>query len=244
MKFFWDCFDSTYGSWFSPFNPRAQVELVTNQDQLRVLDRYTSAVVQSLCQKLQSRGRGTVEIQSSHSDPSLELLDGTIRGLDQIDHDGRPWLFKVPSEREDLSANNAQAREYFDVAAVLLIEDCEVEALYEYTAIFDYARSGISAASRSAVLVNGNVREVRIGVVIEHPEGPGDLPMVKLFEPMHVSAPKLTHRKVGHLITRAVTKATKQLVRRCIDDELMRVADALNSVVEDIPYPDFANARR
>lgn len=130
MRYFWDILERVYPPRASIQEQLADLRLpaqVATSDALRSVAReYIDAVMYYLRCDLMLHRVGTTELRSMAGHTGWLLHDGTFRGLGHIVHDGAPWPIEVPHW-----VIGPPLPQRYDVAAVMLIEDCEFEAFYE-----------------------------------------------------------------------------------------------------------------
>ncbi|KAH7969534.1 uncharacterized protein LOC119381526 [Rhipicephalus sanguineus] len=200
-----------------------------NRRNLRAVREYVDVVVRRLRNDVLLEDVGTAELRSTGDRCGWKLRDGTIRGLDHISHDGKPWLIQVPHCEGDVGTTAPQR---YDVAATVLVRDCDFEAVYYY------AGTGQQVSGK----VSGKVEIVRLDVVIAHPEGPGGTPEVKVFEAKEFTGLTLAKGNIGILHQKLITEVTAEAVRSCVAQAMTsRIAPLLTTVLKGIAYPEFTN---
>lgn len=214
------------------------MEMAKNMRNLRAAREYVDAVVQRLRDDVLLKEVGQCELRSTSDGSDWKLHGGTIRGLGRISHDGRPWLIEVqPHSEGDVevlphSEGDAETPtpKRFDVAAMVLVRDCEFEAFYDYASVMQHVSGKVS----------GKVEIVRVDMLIGHPKGPDDVPELKVFDTKEFTGLALAKVSVGVLHQKFITEATAQAVRSCIEQAMtMRVAPLLATVLKGIAFPDF-----
>ncbi|XP_050040241.2 uncharacterized protein [Dermacentor andersoni] len=207
--------------------------MAKNMRNLRAAREYVDVVMQRLRDDVRLQEMEPSELRSTGDGSDWKLHDGTVRGLGRVSHDGRPWLVEVlPHNEGDADAPTPEER--FDVAATVLVRDCEFEALYDYTGV----------AQQVSGKVTGKVEIVRVYMLIGHPKGPDDVPELKVFDTKEFMGLTLAKVSVGILHQKFITEATAQAVRSCIEQAMTsRVAPLLATVLKGIAFPDFTKVQ-
>ncbi|KAL1432663.1 hypothetical protein MTO96_012880 [Rhipicephalus appendiculatus] len=188
------------------------------------------AVLERLRRDIRVHGVTTATLRSAIDDHSaVKLYSVTIRGLDRISLDGGPWLVTVPWD--DCDGADVGEPERFDIAAVMLLQDVSFEASFSYT----------GPSQTVSGKVTGKFALFGLNLTITYPAGPDSFPEVSWLQFSEHTGLMLSDRSVGILNEMFIKQASETAVVTCIEEAMWdQVLPLLNSVLKNIPYPDFS----
>lgn len=116
-----------------------------------------------------------------------ELRNGTISGMENVSHDGSPYPVAVLPENIDGAPLKTPVKVHYDVSASVLMLDIKFEAAYDY----------ISPEQTVKGKVSGRIENVRLDMIIGHPQEPDGVPELNLLEVTAHSGMRLSKNCIG-----------------------------------------------
>ncbi|KAH6920700.1 hypothetical protein HPB50_028312 [Hyalomma asiaticum] len=210
------------------------LDMVIRHNLLRAC-KYVDTVMERLRSEMGRLGIGTAEMRTMHAGSEWFLRNGTITGMENVSHDGSPYPVPVLPENIDGAPTKRPVKVKYDVSAALLLQDIKFEARYDY----------ISAEQTVRGKVSGRLENVRLRLVIGHPQGPHGAPEVNhLVVTLH-SGVRLSEDSIGVLNEKKLRDATAKVLGTCIEEAISsRVAPVLNEVLKGIAYPNWKTQGR
>ncbi|KAL1427511.1 hypothetical protein MTO96_017220 [Rhipicephalus appendiculatus] len=205
--------------------------MAKNMWNLRAAREYVDVVVRRLRDDALLQDVGTTELRSTGDHCGWKLRDGTIRGLGP--HQSRRQALADPG------AAQRRRRRHTGAAALRRGRHgcwCATATSRPCTTM--------PGEQQLSGKVSGKVEIVRLDVVIAHPEGPGGMPEVKVFEAKEFTGLTLAKGNIGILHQKLITEVAAEAVRSCVAQAMTsRVAPLLTTVLKGIAYPEFNNTQ-